>query len=294
MQVAWIGLGLMGQPMARNLLRAGHSLTVWNRTAARTQALVAEGARAAATPAAAAAEAEVVFTCVSDPPALQEVLWGPQGVLNGLRAGAVLVDCSTVSPDLARRVAEACAARGAEFLEAPVTGGTWGAERGELTFLLAGSEQTIARVQPLLDALGRQFFHCGPHGAAQTIKLALNLLYALQVEGLAEALALVRAAGLPDERLLAPLAVSMGRSPLLEVKAPLMASDHYPPSFPLRLMHKDLGLALDLANRLGVALPATAVARELYSAVRASLAEDADYAAIARFWPRRPTPDTAD
>src|SRR5579884_3149921 len=292
MQVAWIGLGLMGQPMARNLLRAGHSLTVWNRTVARAQALEAQGARRAATPAAAAAE--VVFTCVSDPPALQEVLWGPQGVLSGLRAGTVLVDCSTVSPDLARSVAEACAARGAEFLEAPVTGGTWGAERGEFTFLLAGNEQAIARVQPLLDALGRQFFHCGPHGAAQTVKLALNLLYALEVEGLAEALALVRAAGLPDERLLAPLAVSMGRSPLLDVKAPLMARDDFPPSFPLRLMHKDLGLALDLANRLGVPLPATAVARELYSAVRGRLAEDADYAAVARFWPRRTPSGTVD
>ncbi len=294
MQVAWIGLGLMGQPMARNLLRAGHSLTVWNRTVARAQALEAQGARRAATPAAAAAGAEVVFTCVSDPPALQEVLWGPQGVLSGLRAGTVLVDCSTVSPDLARSVAEACAARGAEFLEAPVTGGTWGAERGELTFLLAGNEQAIARVQPLLDALGRQFFHCGPHGAAQTVKLALNLLYALEVEGLAEALALVRAAGLPDERLLAPLAVSMGRSPLLDVKAPLMARDDFPPSFPLRLMHTDLGLALDLANRLGVPLPATADAREHYSAVRGRLAEDADYAAVARFWPRRTPSGTVD
>ena len=128
--IGFIGLGLMGRPMAANLLKAGFAVTVWNRTASRMEPLVAQGARAAATPREAAAAADVLITIVSDPPALEQVLWGEQGALAGLRRGSVLVDSSTVSPVLARRVAAACAERGVEFLDAPVTGGTWGAEKG--------------------------------------------------------------------------------------------------------------------------------------------------------------------
>lgn len=284
MNIAWIGLGLMGAPMARNLLRHGHRVTVWNRTRAKAEALTAEGATLASSPRQAARAAEVVFTCVSDPPALESVLWGQEGVLAGLVPGAVLVDCSTISPALACRVAAACAERDAEFLEAPVTGGTWGAERGELTFLLAGQPETGHRLRPLLAAMGKRMFHLGPHGTAQTVKLALNLLFALEVEALAEALALVRAAGLPAERLLEPLAASMGQSPLLEVKAPWMAKGEFPPSFPLRLMLKDLNLAMELATQYGVALPVAAVGREVYRAVASAFVQEVDYAAVARFW----------
>jgi 3-hydroxyisobutyrate dehydrogenase len=273
--------------MAANLLKAGFELTVWNRTASRADTLVGQGAKRGATPREVASATDVVITIVSDPPALESVLWGEAGVLAGLRRGSVLIDSSTVSPDLERRVAAAAAERGAQFLEAPVTGGTWGAEKGELVFMVGGAAETLERVKPVLAAMGKRWFHLGSHGAAQAVKLAMNLLLGLQVDAFAEALALVSRAGVPGERLVEVMQSSMGRSPLLDLKAPLMVKGDYTPSFPLRLMHKDFGLALDLANQLGVPLPASAAAREIYSAVRGAASEDVDYSAISRFWQKK-------
>ncbi len=285
--IGFIGLGLMGRPMAANLLKAGFAVTVWNRTASRMEPLVAQGAKAAATPRDAAAAVDVLITIVSDPPALEQVLWGEQGALAALRRGSVLVDSSTVSPVLERRVAAACAERGVEFLDAPVTGGTWGAEKGELVFMVGGPAETLARVEPVLGAMGKKWFHLGPHGAGQTVKLAMNMLFALEVDALAEALALATAGGVPGEKLVEVMQSSMGRAPVLDVKAPMLLKREYPPSFPLRLMHKDLTLALELAKQLGVMLPAGAAARESYDAVLRAAHEDLDYAAVGRFWEKK-------
>ncbi|HWQ03403.1 MAG TPA: NAD(P)-dependent oxidoreductase [Candidatus Nitrosotenuis sp.] len=282
--VGFIGLGLIGKPMAQNILKAGLPLTVWNRTRAKTRDLGERGAKIANTPRELAEKSDVLITCVSDPPALEDVLFGPIGAINGLRENSILIDSSTVSPVLARRVAEAAAARGAEFLDAPITGGTWGAEKGELVFMVGGRKEVLERAQPVLSTMGKKFFHLGGHGAGQTVKLAMNLILALQVDAFAEALALVRGSGLDGEKLVEVLQASMARAPVLDVKAPLMLEGNYAPSFPLRLMHKDLGLALELANQLGVPLPATAAAREVYNAVRGAAREDLDYAAVARFW----------
>jgi len=282
--VGFIGMGLMGRPMAANLLKAGYDLTLWNRTASRADALVALGANRAATPRDVAAASEVIFTIVSDPPALESVLWGEAGVFDGLRRGSVLVDSSTVSPELARRAASAAALHGAEFLDAPVTGGTWGAEKGELVFMVGGEAETLKRVEPVLGVMGKRWFHVGPHGAGQTVKLAMNLLMALQVEAFAEALALVLRGGVDGEHLVEVLQSSMGRSGLIDIKAPMMLKGNYTPSFPLRLMHKDLSLALDLAYQLGVPLPATAAAFETYGAIKGIGRGDLDFAVIASFW----------
>ena len=282
--VGFIGLGLMGRPMAANLLKAGYELTVWNRTASRADTLVAQGANRAATPRDVAAASEVLFTIVSDPPALESVLWGETGVFAGLRRGSVLVESSTVTPELEKRAAAAAASCGAEFLEAPVTGGTWGAEKGELVFIVGGEAQTLTRVEPVLGVMGKRWFHVGPLGAGQTVKLAMNLLLALEVEAFAEALALVTRAGIPGERLVEVMQSSMGRSGLLDIKAPMMLKGEYKPSFPLRLMHKDVSLALDLANQLGVPLPAAAAVREILSAVKGAAKEDVDFSALASFW----------
>ncbi len=282
--IAFIGLGLMGRPMAVNLIKACFPLAVWNRTSSKMQPLLAQGAKPAESPREAAACADVVITMVSDPAALEQVLEGEHGVLLGLKHGSVLIDCSTVSPDLARRTAAACACRGAEFLDAPVTGGTWGAEKGELVFMIGGPAETLARVEPVLGAMGKRWFHLGPHGAGQTVKLAMNMLFAIEVDGLAEALALATAAGVPGEKLVQVMQSSMGRAPLLDVKAPLLLRNDYPPSFPLRLMHKDLTLALQLASQLGVPLPAGSAARDAYDAVLRAAKEDVDYAAIGRYW----------
>ncbi len=282
--VALLGLGLMGRPMAQNLLKNNFPLTVWNRTAARGDQLVQAGARRAATPREAAAQAEVAITIVSDPPALESVLWGNDGVLAGLKPGSVLVDSSTVSPELARRAAAACAERGCEFLDAPVTGGTWGAEKGELVFMVGGKAEVLERVTPVLGAMGKRWFHLGPHGSGQVIKLATNLILALQVTAVAEALALVRAAGVPGEKLAEVMQASMGRSKLIDVKLPMMLANNYTPSFPLRLMNKDVGLALRLAAESRLKLPGAEAAREVMDAVQQSIKEDVDYTALAKYW----------
>lgn len=282
--VGFIGLGLMGRPMAANLLKAGFPLTVWNRTASRAEALAAQGARVAASPAEAAASADVLMTIVSDPPAIEQILWGAHGALSTLRSGSVLVDSSTVTPDLARRAAAACAERGAEFLDAPVTGGTWGAAKGELVMMVGGKAETLARVEPVFAAIAKRWFHLGPHGAGQTVKLAMNLLLALEVDALAEAMALAAAGGVPRERLVEVMQSSMGRAPVLDVKAPLLLARDYPPSFPLRLMYKDLRLALDLAHQLDVPLPAGSAIRNVFRAVLDASREDVDFAAIGRYF----------
>ena len=283
-KVGLIGLGLMGRPMGLNLLKAGYSLTVWNRTASRAESLVAAGAKLANSPEEVAGSSDALITIVSDPPALEGVLWGGAGALGSLRPGSIYIDSSTVSPALARRIAVASTERQIAFLDAPVTGGTWGAEKGELVFMVGGDPQVLKDAEPILSVMGKRWFHLGPNGAGQTIKLAMNLILALQVDALAEALALVTAAGLEGEKLVEVLQSSMARAAVLDVKAPLLLKGEYPPSFPLRLMHKDMGLALELAKEAGVALPAAAAAYATYSAVKAAAKQDLDYAAVMKFW----------
>jgi 3-hydroxyisobutyrate dehydrogenase len=288
LKIGFIGLGLMGKPMATNLTKAGHQVTVWNRTAERAKDVVEAGAKQAKTPREAATGADFVITMVSDPPALAEVLWGHEGkndgALEAIRAGATYMDCSTVSVELARKIAKVCQERGVKFLDAPVTGGDWGAREGNLVFMVGGDAEVLKAAEPVLSVMGKKWFHLGANGAGQTVKVAMNALLALQVGGMAEALALVMKAGIAGEKLIEVMQSSMARSGLLDLKAPLMVKGEFKPSFPLRLMHKDLGLALELANQLGVALPATASAREVYSYVKGEAKEDLDYSAVMKFW----------
>ena len=286
--IGFIGLGLMGRPMALNLLKAGHKLTVWNRTPSRAEELVAAGATLGKTPRQVAEGSEILITIVSDPPALESVLWGSpeqkDGALEGLKSGSMYIDSSTISPSLVQKIAGACQRRGVRFLDAPVTGGDWGAREGNLVFMIGGDRATLQDAEPILGIMGKKWFHLGPNGAGQTVKLAMNAILALEVGAMAEALALVTRAGLKGEQLVEVMQASMARSGVLDVKSPLMLKGDYKPSFPLRLMHKDLGLALDLGNQLGVPLPATAAAREVYNAVKGEAKEDLDYSAVMRFW----------
>jgi len=279
-----IGLGLMGKPMGMNLLKAGFPLTVWNRTASRADELVTAGAKLAQSPRELAANSEFVISIVSDPAALEEVLWGKNGAMQSLQSGSIYVDSSTVSPTLARKVATACEERGVRFLDAPVTGGDWGAKKGELVFMVGGDAATLTEVEPVLRVLGKKWFHLGPNGAGQTIKLAMNLILALQVDALAEALALVTAAGLQGEKLVEVMQSSMARSGVLDIKSQNLLKGDYTPSFPLRLMHKDMRLALELAQQTHVELPATEAAFKTYSTVKEAAKEDLDYSAVMKFW----------
>jgi 3-hydroxyisobutyrate dehydrogenase-like beta-hydroxyacid dehydrogenase len=296
-KIGLIGLGLMGRPMGMNLLKAGHPLTVWNRTASRAEELVAAGATLAKSPREAAANADVLLTMVSDPPALEEVLWGSNSqsgsgasvaksdaALPALKPASIYIDSSTVSPDLARKIAAACAQKNVRFLDAPVTGGDWGAKKGELVFMIGGDAETLKAVEPIFSVMGKRWFLLGPNGAGQTIKLAMNSILALQVEALAEAVALVTAAGLKGESLIEVLQSSMARSGVLDVKAANLLKGEYAPSFPLRLMYKDISLALDLASQLGVSLPGASAARETYGKVKAAAKEDLDYSAVMKYW----------
>src|ERR1700730_1704364 len=278
----------MGRPMGMNLVKAGYPLTVWNRTASRASELVAAGATLANSPKEVAAGSDVLITMVSDPPALEGVLWGTggqdTGALAALKSGSLYIDSSTVSPDLARKIASPCAARGVRFLDAPVTGGDWGAKKGELVFMVGGDAETLKDAEPILGVLGKKWFHLGPHGAGQTVKLAMNAILALEVEALAEALGLVTAAGLEGEKLVEVLQSSMGRSPLLDIKSQNMLKAEYKASFPLRLMLKDLGLALELAKQVGITMPAAGAAHDTYAQVKNTAREDLDYSAVMKFW----------
>jgi 3-hydroxyisobutyrate dehydrogenase-like beta-hydroxyacid dehydrogenase len=278
----------MGKPMAGNLLEAGFPVIIWNRTREKAEEFAREVAqfdvKVGTNPRETAEKADILITIVSDPPALEGVLWGQNGAMESLRRGSTYVDSSTVSPALARKVASACTERGVGFLDAPVTGGTWGAEKGELVFMVGGEKEVLDRARLVLETLGKHIFLLGSNGAGQTVKLAMNLILALQVDALAEALALVTIAGVPGERLIEVLQSSMARAAVLDVKAPLMLKNEFPPSFPLRLMHKDIALALDLAKQHAVALPAAAAAFSTYDAVKKSSTDDPDYAAVARFW----------
>lgn len=286
LHIGFIGLGLMGRPMALNLIKNGFEVTVWNRTRSKADDLVRAGAKSASSARECAAQADILITIVSDPPALESVLW-ESGALDALKPGTILIDSSTVAPSLAKRIGETCARKQVEFLDAPVTGGTWGAEKGELVFMVGGKAETLQRAEPILGAMGKKWFHLGGNGAGQTVKLAMNLILALEVQALAEAMSLISGAGIPAENLMGVLQASMARATVLDVKAPMILKNEFPPSFPLRLMHKDLGLALDLANQTGVPLPACAAARETYSAVKGAAKEDVDYAAVARFWNKK-------
>lgn len=285
-KIGLIGLGLMGRPMAMNLLKAGHLLTVWNRTPSRADELVSAGAKLAKNPREVAAASDFLLTMVSDPPALESVLWGlgDDSAFAGLRSGTIYIDSSTISPRLTHKISGACSERGVRFLDAPVTGGDWGAREGNLVFMVGGDAETLREAEPILKVMGKKIFHLGPNGAGQTVKLAMNAMLALQVEAIAEAIALVTKAGLSGDQLFEVMQASMARSGLLDLKTPLMLKGDFKPSFPLRLMHKDLGLALDLANQLGVALPTTAAAREVYNAVKGEAKQDLDYSAVIKFW----------
>ncbi len=275
MRVAFLGLGIMGRPMAANLAQAGHEVIVWNRTPGREVA----GARAAASPREAAAQADVVWVCVSNTDAVEQVLFGEAGAESSLRNGMVVVDSSTISPAATRRFAERVAARGADYVDAPLTGSKAGAESGTLIFMAGGKESVIQKLGPLWKAMGKEVKHMGATGMGQAAKLALNLMIAVMYQGFAEGLTLATRQGIAAETFLGLVQSSMVRSGVVDYKAPFVLRRDFSPNFPLRLMHKDIHLMLDAAKELGLTLPALTCVDEIYEeAVRAGQ-NDLDYAA---------------
>jgi len=275
MRVAFLGLGIMGRPMASNLVKAGHEVTVWNRTAGKA----IEGARTASSPAEAAAGAEVIWTCVSDTKAVENVLFGPQGVHESLAAGQVIVDSSTISPSATRQFAERVRAKGVQYVDAPVTGSKVGAENGALIFIVGGEESAIEKLKPLFAATGKKFFRMGETSKGQVAKLAMNLQIALIYEGFAEALTLAAKLGVDASTMLPLIEASMVRSGVVEYKAPFVLKRDFSPNFPLRLMRKDIRLTLEAAKEARVKLPGLETVEEIYDLATEEGHADLDYAA---------------
>jgi 3-hydroxyisobutyrate dehydrogenase-like beta-hydroxyacid dehydrogenase len=281
--IGFLGLGIMGQPMALNLLKAGHKLTVYNRSTGKTEPLKAAGAQVAATPAAAAKAAEFVIIIVTDSAAVEEVVLGEDGILGTIASGATVIDSSTISPVVSRKMACHVAGKGASWLDAAVTGSKHGAEKGELTFMVGGDRQTFERALPVLQVLGKKHIYCGQNGLGLSAKLAQNTIQATMLEVFCEGLVLAAKAGVAPATMLEILQSSLARAALTDFKAPFIFKGDFVPYFPLKLMHKDLELAMEAGFALGVPMPTLAAVKEVYGACKAQGKGELDYAAVVTF-----------
>jgi 2-hydroxy-3-oxopropionate reductase len=266
--VGFVGLGVMGRPMARNLVRAGHRVVVWNRSAAPAAELAAAGATVAATPAELAAAAPLVLTMLPDLPEVEEVLDRDDGLLRGMDRGAVLVVMGTVSVVGVRELGARLEPAGVSLVDAPVSGGEVGAEQATLSIMVGGDRAAFARVRPLLEAMGTTVDHLGPLGAGQLAKACNQVVVAATLTALSEALVLARGGGLDPRRVFAVLAGGLAGSRVLELKGPKMVEGDFRPGGAAAFQHKDLGFALAAARAEGVALPLTALVDQLFGAAR--------------------------
>lgn len=275
MRVAFLGLGIMGQAMAANLVKAGHDVAVWNRTPGKQ----VEGARTADSPADAARDREVIWMCVSDTKAVEQVLFGPNGTEPALASGMIIADSSTISPSATRRFAERVRTRGVDWVDAPMTGSKIGAANAALIFMVGGDPAVIEKIKPLFDAMGKQVFRMGETSKGQAAKLVMNLQIALIFEGFAEALTLATKLGVDAATLIPLVQATMVRSGVVDYKAPFILHRDFTPNFPLRLMHKDIRLALDAARESRIKLPGLEAVEEVYDLASEEGQQDLDYAA---------------
>jgi len=282
MRIGFIGLGTMGARMARRLLEAGHELSVHNRTREREEPLEALGARRAATPRECARDRDLVITMVSDTPDVQAVVLGEEGAVEGMREGSVLVDMSTISPSTTRLIAAALADHGVAMLDAPVSGGSEGAEQGSLAIMVGGDGGVLERVRPVLDVLGRSITHVGPIGSGQVTKAVNQVIIAGTYAAVAEGLALALAAGIDVEAAHAAVSGGAAGSWGLTHRGPNMIHNHYPLGFRTRLHRKDLGIALESARDLGVPIPVAAYVEQLETSLLKRGFGDEDVSNIAR------------
>lgn len=266
----------MGRPMAVNLVKAGHEVTIWNRTPGKD----VPGAVTASTPAEAAKGKEAVWICVSDTKAVQSVLFGPQGAIHGLETGTVVVDSSTVSPSASLHFMEGLQEKGCEFLDAPVTGSKVAAESGSLIFMIGGNPNTIEKVEPLLRAMGKKVIHMGDNGKGLSAKLAQNMNIAFIFEGLCESLTLAKKLGVAPEKMFELIESSMVHSGVAEYKKPFILSQDFTPNFPLKLMHKDIHLMLDAGKENDVKLPGLTKIDEIYEEASRAGNDELDYCCI--------------
>jgi 3-hydroxyisobutyrate dehydrogenase len=275
-------MGTMGAAMAANVARAGFPLTVWNRTPGRADGPVSAGASEVSHPAEVAAASDVVVLCVSDTPDVEQVLFGDGGVAEGLSEGALVIDCSTIAPAATREFAERLAASGIGIVDAPVSGGSEGAEKGTLTIMVGGHDEDVARAMPVLEAMGSAITHMGPSGAGQATKAVNQVILSGVYLGVAEGMVLAMKSGLDAEKVAAALAGGAAGSWVLNNRSGRMIDNEYPLGFRIALHLKDVTIALALAKEVGAALPVTAMASQIESGLVARGYGDDDNSALAR------------
>jgi 2-hydroxy-3-oxopropionate reductase len=283
MKVGFVGLGIMGTPMARNLLKAGHQLVVYDVVPETVAGMVASGAARGESARDVAARSEVTITMVPDGPEVEAVILGPAGALEGAARGSTLVDMSSISPLVAQKVGAACEARGVGFLDAPVSGGEPKAIDGTLAIMAGGKQGTFDTVLPLFQAMGSSAILTGPVGAGNVTKLANQIMVAVNIAGMAEALVLATKAGLDPEVVFNAVKGGLAGSAVLNAKAPMLVSRNFKPGFRIRLHQKDLRNALLAAEAMKVSLPFTSLAQQILTALMNAGRGDLDHSAIATF-----------
>jgi 2-hydroxy-3-oxopropionate reductase len=267
-KVGFIGLGIMGKPMARNLMGAGYELTVHNRSPEKAEELGEEGATVAGSPAEVAEKCDVVITMLPDSPQVREVLSGEEGVFEAIREGTLLIDMSTISPVVTEELAAGAKEKGASVLDAPVSGGDVGAIEGTLSIMVGGEEEDFERARPLFEVMGKTVTHVGPTGAGQVTKAANQIVVALTIEAVSEALVLGSKGGVAPEKILDVLSGGLAGNKVMEVKREKFLSHNFEPGFRSELHHKDLGIALSAGREYGVVLPVTALVDQMLLAMR--------------------------
>jgi 2-hydroxy-3-oxopropionate reductase len=278
--IGFIGLGIMGRPMARNVLAAGFDLVVYDLMAQPVSELVAAGATAANSPAEVATAADVVLLCLPDSPDVEAAMTGRQGLLAGARAGQIFVDMSTISPVTARSMAERAASQGVIVLDAPVSGGQVGAVNGTLSIMVGGDAEALETVRPVLSAMGKTILHLGDSGAGQVAKACNQLVIAVTIEAVAEAMVLASKAGVDPAKMRAALLGGYANSRVLEGHGERFLARNFTPGFRTRLQYKDLNIALDAGRAYGAPMPATALVHQLYAAMMARGEGDLDHSAL--------------
>ncbi len=286
-RIGFVGLGTMGEAMAGHLVRAGHPLTVWNRSPGRGSSLAGQGATVAATPAELAAASDVVVVCVSDTPDVEGVLFAPDGVAAGARPGSLVIDCSTIAPGATRDFGERLAARHVAMVDAPVSGGSEGAQKATLTIFVGGAPADVERARPILSRLGTTVTHVGPLGAGQAVKAVNQVILAGTYLGVAEGIVLAMKAGLDVDQVVGALGGGAAQSWVLANRSGRMLANDYPLGFKVALHLKDLRIALGLADETGADLPITRMCVEIEDAVVAAGHADDDVSAVARDIRRR-------
>lgn len=266
-RIGYIGLGIMGRGMAHNILRAGFPLTVWNRSPERMSGIVDAGATAAESPADVAAKSDIIFTCVSDTPDVEQVMLGENGVIHGAKERSLVIDTSTISPKATREIANKLADWGISMLDAPVSGGSEGARDGTLSIMCGGREEDFARALPYLQAMGKRVVRIGDSGAGQACKMVNQVLAAGSMLLMAEALVLAQAEGLDLEKTLEAVSSGAAGSWTLTNRGPQVLRRDFRPGFRMDLQHKDLRIVMQEAEETGVPLLATGIATQLYAAL---------------------------